>query len=73
MNWSSMPACAAGRWPGRTPAPDRVRIAGYLGKSERFDVAIADFAEAYADQTEQDHAALCAAVKSGRVAADADA
>jgi hypothetical protein len=52
---------------------DRVQIAGYLGKSERFDVAIADFAESYADQNERDHAALCAAVKSGRVASDADA
>ena len=52
---------------------DRVQIAAYLGKSERFDVAIADFAQAYADQTERDHAALLAAVKSGRVAADADA
>ena len=52
---------------------DRVEIAGYLGKSERFDVAIATFAMAYADQTERDHAALLAAVKSGRVAADADA
>src|SRR5215204_2894982 len=52
---------------------DRVQIAAYLGKGDRFDGAIADFAEAYADQTEQDHAALCAAVKSGRVAADADA
>jgi uncharacterized protein (DUF2252 family) len=52
---------------------DRVQIAGYLGKSERFDGAIADFAEAYADQTERDHAALCAAVKSGRLPAAADA
>jgi uncharacterized protein (DUF2252 family) len=52
---------------------DRVSIAAYLGKSERFDVAIADFAKEYADQTERDHAALCAAVKSGRVATDADA
>src|SRR5215211_7469065 len=52
---------------------DRVQIAGYLGKSERFDGAIAGFAESYADQTERDHAAFCAAVKSGRVAADADA
>jgi hypothetical protein len=52
---------------------DRVQIAGYLGKSERFDGAIADFAKGYADQTERDHAAFCAAVKSGRVAADADA
>ena len=52
---------------------DRVQIAGYLGKSERFDVAIAEFAQAYADQTERDHAALCAAVKSGRLPAAADA
>jgi uncharacterized protein (DUF2252 family) len=52
---------------------DRVQIAAYLGKSERFDRAIADFAEAYADQTEQDHAALCAAVKSGRLPAEASA
>jgi uncharacterized protein (DUF2252 family) len=49
---------------------DRVQIAAYLGKGERFDRAIADFAEAYADQTERDHAALCAAVKSGRVPTD---
>jgi hypothetical protein len=51
---------------------DRVQIAAYLGKSERFDGVIADFAKAYADQTERDHAALCKAVKSGRVAADLD-
>jgi uncharacterized protein (DUF2252 family) len=52
---------------------DRVQIAAYLGKGERFDGAIADFADAYADQTERDHAALCAAVKSGKVASDAGA
>jgi uncharacterized protein (DUF2252 family) len=48
---------------------DRVQVAAYLGKSERFDVAIADFAKEYADQAERDHAALCAAVKSGRLPA----
>jgi hypothetical protein len=52
---------------------DRVQIAASLGKSERFDGAISDFAEAYADQTERDHAALCAAVKSGKVAGDVGA
>jgi uncharacterized protein (DUF2252 family) len=52
---------------------DRVQIAAYLGKSERFDTAIAAFAEAYADQTERDHAALLAAEKSGRVVAEAGA
>ena len=46
---------------------DRVQIFGYLGKSARFEGAVADFAEAYADQTERDHAVLCAAVKSGKV------
>jgi uncharacterized protein (DUF2252 family) len=49
---------------------DRVQIDGYLGKSETFDRAIADFAQAYADQTERDYAALCAAVKSGRIPTD---
>jgi uncharacterized protein (DUF2252 family) len=52
---------------------DRMQIAAYLGKSERFDNAIADFGEAYTDQTEQDHAALCAAVESGRITAYVDA
>jgi uncharacterized protein (DUF2252 family) len=49
---------------------DRAQISAYLGKSERFDAAVADFAEAYADQNERDHAALHAAVKSGRVPAE---
>jgi uncharacterized protein (DUF2252 family) len=48
---------------------DRVQIAAYLGKSDRFDRAVADFAVAYADQNERDHAALCAAVESGRLPA----
>ena len=52
---------------------DRVEIAAYLGKSDRFDRAVADFAVAYADQNEQDHEALCAAVESGRLVADAEA
>jgi hypothetical protein len=69
MIWPDMPASAAGRCPARSG--DRVQIAAYLGKSERFDGAIADFAKVYADQTERDHAALCVAVKSGRVAGDA--
>ena len=52
---------------------DRVQIAAYLGKSDRFDRAIADFAAAYADQNEQDHAALLETVESGRIVADAEA
>lgn len=37
---------------------DSLAITGYLGASDRFDEAIASFGEAYADQTERDHAAL---------------
>ncbi|HZM32782.1 MAG TPA: DUF2252 domain-containing protein [Acidimicrobiales bacterium] len=48
---------------------DAIAIAAYLGTSDRADVAMARFAECYADQTERDHAAFCAAVASGRVTA----
>jgi uncharacterized protein (DUF2252 family) len=48
---------------------DRVAIAAYIGGSDRLDRALLRFAEAYADQNEQDFAALQAAVRSGRVAA----
>jgi hypothetical protein len=50
-------------------AGDRVAIASYLGKSAAFDRALADFAVAYADRTERDHAALLAAIESGRLTA----
>jgi uncharacterized protein (DUF2252 family) len=46
---------------------DACAIGGYLGSSDQFDEAIGDFSFAYADQTERDHAALKAAVKSGKV------
>ncbi|MFE9448821.1 DUF2252 domain-containing protein [Streptomyces sp. NPDC006739] len=45
-------------------------IAGYCGKNEELDEAVADFALAYADRTEADHADLVAAVRSGRIAAE---
>jgi uncharacterized protein (DUF2252 family) len=45
-------------------------IAGYCGKNEELDEAIATFAVTYADRTEADHAALVAAVRAGRVAAE---
>ena len=48
---------------------DRIAIAAYLGEDAVFDNALAEFAEKYADQTERDHAALAAAVRDGRVAA----
>lgn len=48
---------------------DRVAIAAYLGTSDAFDQAVADFAESYADLTEKDHAALAEAVASDRAEA----
>jgi uncharacterized protein (DUF2252 family) len=48
---------------------DRIALAAYLGNSDKFDQAIADFAETYADQNERDYAALQAAVKDGKVEA----
>jgi uncharacterized protein (DUF2252 family) len=46
---------------------DRIAIAAYLGNSDTFDQAIADFSETYADQTERDYDALVAAEADGRV------
>lgn len=47
-------------------------ISGYLGRSDKMAVALGDFALAYADQVEQDHAALAEAVRVGRVEALVD-
>ncbi|MCE9624641.1 MAG: DUF2252 domain-containing protein [Deltaproteobacteria bacterium] len=46
---------------------DAARISGYLGKSDTMDEALADFAEAYADQNERDHQLLVEAVRKGRI------
>ncbi len=46
---------------------DPAQISGYLGTNDTFDRAIASFAEAYADQTERDHATLVSAARAGRV------
>ncbi len=48
-------------------AGDSIAIAAYLGRSDTFDRALAQFAEAYADQNERDYAAMRAAVDSGRI------
>jgi hypothetical protein len=46
---------------------DAAAISAYLGMSDRFDGAIAEFAETYADVNERDHAAYVAAIEAGRV------
>lgn len=49
------------------------RIAGYLGRSDAAAEAFANFARAYADQTEADHAALVKAVTDGKLPIDTSA
>ncbi len=44
-------------------------LAGYLGRGTAFDEAMTTFAVAYADQNERDHAALLAAIATGRIVA----
>jgi uncharacterized protein (DUF2252 family) len=46
---------------------DFCQIAGYLGNGDQFDVAISQFAHAYADQVERDHEVLAKAVRDGRL------
>ncbi|MEV6541099.1 DUF2252 domain-containing protein [Streptomyces sp. NPDC051665] len=45
-------------------------VAGYCGKNDELDEAVATFAVAYADRTEADHTELVGAVRAGRIAAE---
>ena len=49
---------------------DRIAIASYLGGSDVFDKAVAQFAVAYADQNERDYRALQDAAATGRIHAE---
>jgi uncharacterized protein (DUF2252 family) len=49
---------------------DRVAIAAYLGNGDRFDRAIFEFSDAYAEQNERDYKQLQDAVKSGQITAE---
>ncbi|WP_306317401.1 MULTISPECIES: DUF2252 domain-containing protein [unclassified Streptomyces] len=60
-------ACGATLARAHARSGDRIAIAAYLGRSDRFDRALARFAESYADQNERDHQALAAAARDGRV------
>ena len=52
---------------GHARSGDPVAISAYLGKKDRFDVAMADFAEAYAVQNDADYAAMQKAAEDGRI------
>lgn len=66
------------KWCGRALALSHARagarafLAGYMGRSDAFDEAVASFSMAYADQNEKDHAALKRAIRSGKVNAQAE-
>ena len=61
------------RWCGASLAISHARsgdpavISGYLGKGDVMDRALASFSIAYADQTEQDHAAFERAIRAGEL------
>lgn len=48
-------------------AGDAAMISGYLGSSDQFDVALAKYSQAYADQAEHDFELFRGAIRSGRV------
>ncbi len=62
-------ACAWSLARSHARSGDRLAIAAYLGKGERFDAAIAEFSARYADRNEADHARMVEAIASGELAA----
>ena len=49
---------------------DAIAISSYLGSNDRFDRAMAEFAESYADQNERDYKTLSDAIKTGQIKAE---
>jgi len=52
---------------GHARSGDACMLSGYMGSSDKFDVAITAFAVAYADQTTTDYEHFLACLKQGRV------
>lgn len=48
-------------------AGDASVLKGYMGSSDKFDIAVANFSVAYAKQNEQDYNQLLAAIKKGSI------
>ena len=73
LNWGAFHsyvwACGALLARAHARTGDIAKISGYCGQSAALDSALADFAEAYGDQTERDHAALVAAISQRRLKA----
>jgi len=62
--------CAATLARAHARSGDRIAISSYIGKGDAFDIAIADFSAAYADQNERDYQRLQDAVKKGKIKAE---
>ncbi|WP_256107097.1 DUF2252 domain-containing protein [Streptomyces sp. ODS05-4] len=62
--------CGASLARAHARSGDPVALAAYLGGGDRFDRALADFAQSYADRNERDFAALRDAWRSGRIRAE---
>ncbi|KOV33669.1 DUF2252 domain-containing protein [Streptomyces sp. XY152] len=62
--------CGASLARAHARSGDPVALAAYLGRGDRFDRALAGFAQDYADRNERDFEALGEAVRSGRVRAE---
>ncbi|GGX57573.1 DUF2252 domain-containing protein [Streptomyces fructofermentans] len=61
--------CGASLARAHARSGDPIAIAAYMGGGDRFDRALMEFAQAYADRNERDFEALGEAVRSGRVTA----
>ncbi len=51
-------------------AGDAAMIAGYLGSTDKFDTALAQYSGAYADQAERDYETFQKALRSGRLSTE---
>jgi hypothetical protein len=51
---------------------DALVLSSYMGKSNAFEDALADFAVAYSKQNERDYQALVTAVRDGRIQAQTE-
>jgi hypothetical protein len=67
-DWAALCGWALARGHARSGNP--AAIDAYLGEDDAMVHAAASFAVSYADQSERDHAALVAAIGSGRIAAE---
>ena len=62
-------ACGEALAGGHARSGDRVAISAYLGRSDAFDRAVAEFAVAYSNQTDRDHASFAEAAGSAELTA----